>query len=1577
MVFPTTNSGTVNKTALNKTSLKFGVEVGKTLVGTKGGSLLAFGIEVGAQAPSGTKRTTEQGVLTDLTINAPLSSMNILGQSRLTTNPLPTENIVLQDSALQQSGHVFSQHDEKTGLLMSMEGLYWRDDCVKTLLDPSWVPTSLSAAVDISGELQSQVLLVEKARDLEVIDALTTGDASASRVYSEYFTEITDGNSDNKLHAQSTGARLPGQPPNLLLNSGFYTNLHAGIDSAKSLEDALVLISSDSSCEYMGREALWEMVQGTTGGLGENLNIYNNEENHRIHTSCAGYWCTPVLHSKVIDPVEFDTGSYDINMGGHVLGGWIEGLYGGSPERAISQVIEKRYKGHGKTPFMPDKWFSSSNYPEELPKSATREKTTEVAKNSQVGFAKTPATYWKYGVSVSSGGGEGGEGGGGGSTTQHEGEFVSATRDIVLPHSDNFGLIVYRKTRTIQGAQSRILESGIPGLHYQEFDGEYGGFFFNFWEYWQFDDGAPQSRKQDVPSNTNPGTTYNNQSINELIQRINALLLYQFDPVFTDGTPQVAAEKYFHCEEGEGGGEADYRGPIPQITIKQFLIGARPFPWEKSVYGLAPSGKPCLDWCLDRAKTENFGNWYSWPGNGPPTGAPYGVKQGGGGEYFGNVEWIMWDSNDNVTVDGVEEIPLGTLKNESILQEMRQEYMGDGIFHSGLSLRISLDRLADPAQLPTKPNDWNTPGTVEDLKAFSLGSANNSDAVKFAGHGAIPYEIFHELLSNLGDDIRPLFSDSDVANEAYNIDKDNWAPRFKEFKEVLNIPKWALIHNLLLPNKKEFLRLLASDKLTAVGGEIKTLYDSLSTKPYKYVLNIADKHVGAEANVTEYNTISVYLDNMHNDGLESESKKIYEMESFANAEEVTIDEVVIPNLGVALNGESYYNKYIYVVPFGYILKQDSGIPEAGKRFLNTASFGSDVGSLYGASGAEWSPVCTDVKKFIELLRLYIAYNPGGPQIDIFRVPKGNEVLGWSLDYGNGTEWSMDQSVNPYNFLTGSGMPMPAGEAFQRAGEIYFDCLINREWAYHNLDGGYAKGEYYNISMVMAVLERYALYTDIAVRASADEITTTASKANLKIWHKFLLRCGKWCKYIMRYNKTTPSEIANDWRRENDSMLRMLSEGYVCGKIPFGNYEDKVWRAKMSWSEYLWAKKRADGVSLSFDNNTPYNCPNFLRALLPDATYRSFKQSLLNEYNLNFYNGFLTTTFALYDPTAQAKETNSSDYDQWTGEYDNPFVHLDRGILGYRSSTVYSNTNQKYLTYPRILNNNPQNARTPSAVPSNAIRINKESGYQSYFNYTWAQDGDKLLVDHWQADRVSDHFSALAFPFRLSQDQIADAYLSKDPSGGLQSGFTKSACMLYYAGNRVQNGGMDLLIMNENSGYVVESANNLYVEGSVSSTQDIIVYNKMKVGIPSDVIDAPERIALKCWGKAMFSDVLITTVPKLQSVQIQSTIFVTKSDERLKKNIQTIPNALNQIVKMRGVEWNWKDSNKRTTGVVAQEVALVDNDFVKVSLDTNILNVNYNALSGYFIEAIKTQNNILKKRWGILKKLNDKLEALKK
>ena len=87
-------------------------------------------------------------------------------------------------------------------------------------------------------------------------------------------------------------------------------------------------------------------------------------------------------------------------------------------------------------------------------------------------------------------------------------------------------------------------------------------------------------------------------------------------------------------------------------------------------------------------------------------------------------------------------------------------------------------------------------------------------------------------------------------------------------------------------------------------------------------------------------------------------------------------------------------------------------------------------------------------------------------------------------------------------------------------------------------------------------------------------------------------------------------------------------------------------------------------------------------------------------------------------------------------------------------------------------------------------------------------------------------------------------------------------------------------------------------------------------------------------------------------------FISNSDIRLKKNVKTIPDALNKIMSMRGCEWNWKKNSKRTTGVIAQEIITVDSDCVNTIDDGNLLGVNYSALSGYFIEAIKAQQLII-------------------
>ena len=76
--------------------------------------------------------------------------------------------------------------------------------------------------------------------------------------------------------------------------------------------------------------------------------------------------------------------------------------------------------------------------------------------------------------------------------------------------------------------------------------------------------------------------------------------------------------------------------------------------------------------------------------------------------------------------------------------------------------------------------------------------------------------------------------------------------------------------------------------------------------------------------------------------------------------------------------------------------------------------------------------------------------------------------------------------------------------------------------------------------------------------------------------------------------------------------------------------------------------------------------------------------------------------------------------------------------------------------------------------------------------------------------------------------------------------------------------------------------------------------------------------------------------------------VATSDERLKDNIETAPKGM--VDQLRGVEFTWKESGKKSSGVIAQEVEKVlphvvhDNGEMK--------SVNYDALVAYLIEEIK-------------------------
>jgi hypothetical protein len=77
-----------------------------------------------------------------------------------------------------------------------------------------------------------------------------------------------------------------------------------------------------------------------------------------------------------------------------------------------------------------------------------------------------------------------------------------------------------------------------------------------------------------------------------------------------------------------------------------------------------------------------------------------------------------------------------------------------------------------------------------------------------------------------------------------------------------------------------------------------------------------------------------------------------------------------------------------------------------------------------------------------------------------------------------------------------------------------------------------------------------------------------------------------------------------------------------------------------------------------------------------------------------------------------------------------------------------------------------------------------------------------------------------------------------------------------------------------------------------------------------------------------------------------------SDVRLKKNITTIDNALDKVLNLRGVEFDYKENDVHSIGVIAQEVEEVLPDLVHTDEEDNFKSVAYGNLTAVLIEAVK-------------------------
>ena len=78
-----------------------------------------------------------------------------------------------------------------------------------------------------------------------------------------------------------------------------------------------------------------------------------------------------------------------------------------------------------------------------------------------------------------------------------------------------------------------------------------------------------------------------------------------------------------------------------------------------------------------------------------------------------------------------------------------------------------------------------------------------------------------------------------------------------------------------------------------------------------------------------------------------------------------------------------------------------------------------------------------------------------------------------------------------------------------------------------------------------------------------------------------------------------------------------------------------------------------------------------------------------------------------------------------------------------------------------------------------------------------------------------------------------------------------------------------------------------------------------------------------------------------------------SDLRFKDNVATLSGALDKILSLNGVSFNWKSTGKASLGLIAQDVLKVFPELVSTD-DQGILSLNYAGLSAPLIQAIKQQ-----------------------
>jgi hypothetical protein len=132
------------------------------------------------------------------------------------------------------------------------------------------------------------------------------------------------------------------------------------------------------------------------------------------------------------------------------------------------------------------------------------------------------------------------------------------------------------------------------------------------------------------------------------------------------------------------------------------------------------------------------------------------------------------------------------------------------------------------------------------------------------------------------------------------------------------------------------------------------------------------------------------------------------------------------------------------------------------------------------------------------------------------------------------------------------------------------------------------------------------------------------------------------------------------------------------------------------------------------------------------------------------------------------------------------------------------------------------------------------------------------------------------------------------------------------------------------------------------------------------------------GNARFRGVTSGIFGNNLNIMADGTLTTATSDISMKENINQISDALERVIKLRGVFFNWKNDSTKTKqiGMIAQEVEPVVPEIVFTNPVDGLKGINYSQVSALFVEAIKQQQKQIEGQQQQIKDQQKEIDDLK-